>query len=82
MENIGTIRLAGPALERIRSADLLLAANGDLMGLTGGRLMLEYHGVNHARVVLAYLMHLSMVGRAEDGEWAGEQQRCEAYYNN
>jgi hypothetical protein len=43
---------------------LPLAANTDLVGLAGGGLMFEYHEVYRTRIVVAYFMHLGVVGWA------------------
>jgi hypothetical protein len=34
------------------------------VGLAGGRLVLEYHEVNRARIVFAHSVHLGVVGWA------------------
>jgi hypothetical protein len=52
----------------------LLAANGDLVGLAGRRLVLVYHEVHQSRVVIAYFVHIDVVSRAGDRERAGEQE--------
>ena len=43
---------------------LPLAANTDLVSFASGRLMLEYHEVNRARIIFAHSVHLGVVGWA------------------
>jgi len=44
--------------------------------------MLIYHEMYQPRVVLAYFMHVGVVGWAGDRERAGEQKCCQAYYGD
>ena len=52
----------------------LLAANGDLVRLSGRRLMLEYHEVYQSGVVVTYFVHIDVVSGAGDRERAGEKK--------
>ena len=56
----------------------LVAANGDLVGLSGRGLMLVDHEVHQARVVIAHFVHINMVSGAGDRERAGEKKRRHA----
>lgn len=58
---------------------LVFATNSDLVGLAGGRLMLVYNEMYQPRVVLAYSMHIGVVGGAGDREWAGEEKGRQAH---